>query len=314
FEWYNGTVTSGSPDFTGAIYTKLAMGIYTVEVTDKITQCRNQMQGEITDGRFLPPTPSPEIINHQTSCIGLNGEIQVTVDGETFGFQFDWYLGTGISATPDLTGANLQNLDIGSYTVTATDIETGCVSEPVTVEILDKRVDPEFVLNIINAPCETSEGSVEVEFLATIPIDKIIWTDPTTGQQITEGSGLYDFPAGDYQVTITSAEGCSVTTTAQIGTEIISYNGMSPNGDQSNDGFEIACITLFPNNNVKIFNRAGTLVYEADGYNNNDIIFTGVGENGIYMIGIDVPDGTYFYVIDKRDGSRPEKGFLELLR
>ena len=314
FEWYNGTVTLGSPDFIGDTYTNLAMGVYTVVVTDKITLCSYQMQGEITDSRFMPPSPSPEVVNNLTSCLEPNGELQVNVDGETFGFQFDWYLGTGISGTPDFTGAKLQDLDIGSYSVTATNTETGCVSESVTVEIINKRVDPEFEFNIVNSPCETSGGSIEVEFLTTIPIDKIIWTDPTTGQQIAEGSGLYEFPTGNYEVTVTSAEGCSVTKTAQIGPELISYNGISPNGDQNNDGFEIACITLFPNNNVKIFNRAGNLVYEADGYNNDDIIFKGIGENGVYIIGEEVPDGTYFYIIDKRDGSKPERGFLELLR
>jgi len=97
FEWYNGTLTSGNPDFIGATYTNLAMGIYTVVVTDKNTLCSNQMQGEITDGRSFTPIPSPKIINNLTSCIGPNGEIQVSVDGEIFGFQFDWYFGTSIS-------------------------------------------------------------------------------------------------------------------------------------------------------------------------------------------------------------------------
>ena len=81
-----------------------------------------------------------------------------------------------------------------------------------------------------------------------------------------------------------------------------------------NDDFQIDCITLFPNNNVKVFNRAGILVYEADGYNNREIIFRGVGERGLYMIGEDLPDGTYFFIINKRDGSRPATGYLELMR
>ena len=65
---------------------------------------------------------------------------------------------------------------------------------------------------------------------------------------------------------------------------------------------------------MKIFNRAGILVYEADGYNNAEIVFRGIGEKGLYMIGEDLPDGTYFYIIDKGDGSRPNTGYLELMR
>ena len=71
---------------------------------------------------------------------------------------------------------------------------------------------------------------------------------------------------------------------------------------------------MFPNNNVKIFNRSGVKVYEADGYDNGDKSFKGIGEQGLYAIGNQLPDGTYYYIIDKRDGSKLLAGFLELLR
>ena len=56
------------------------------------------------------------------------------------------------------------------------------------------------------------------------------------------------------------------------------------------------------------------LVYEADGYNNDDIVFSGIGEKGVYPSGNELPVGTYFYVIDKRDGSKPKTGYLELAK
>ena len=86
------------------------------------------------------------------------------------------------------------------------------------------------------------------------------------------------------------------------------------NGDLKNDNFRIDCITQFPDNNVKIFNRSGVLVYEADGYDNNDVVFDGLGEKGVYAIGNELPVGTYFYIIDKRDGSKPKTGYLELVK
>jgi hypothetical protein len=73
-------------------------------------------------------------------------------------------------------------------------------------------------------------------------------------------------------------------------------------------------MSMFPNNNVKIFNRSGVLVYEADGYNNDDVVFDGFGKNGVYTTGNDLPVGTYFYIIDKRDGSKPRTGYLELVK
>src|ERR1044071_6420426 len=81
-----------------------------------------------------------------------------------------------------------------------------------------------------------------------------------------------------------------------------------------NDIFNIACIENFPNNNGKIYNRAGTMVYEGEGYNNVDIYFDGKSNRGVSPMGLQLPDGTYFYVIDKRDGSKPLAGYLELVK
>jgi hypothetical protein len=64
---------------------------------------------------------------------------------------------------------------------------------------------------------------------------------------------------------------------------------------------------------VKVFNRAGTLVYEAVGYDNDNILFDGLSNRGISPMGKNVPDGTYFYIIDKRDGSKPLAGYLEIV-
>jgi hypothetical protein len=64
---------------------------------------------------------------------------------------------------------------------------------------------------------------------------------------------------------------------------------------------------------VKIFNRAGSLVFEASGYDNEDIYFDGISNRGINILGNDLPDGTYFYIINKGDGSEPKTGYLELL-
>jgi hypothetical protein len=63
-----------------------------------------------------------------------------------------------------------------------------------------------------------------------------------------------------------------------------------------------------------VFNRTGILVYETNGYDNAEKVFSGLGEKGVYVSGRTLPDGTYFYIIDKRDGSKPIVGYLELVR
>ena len=81
-----------------------------------------------------------------------------------------------------------------------------------------------------------------------------------------------------------------------------------------NEIFQIDCIQNFPTNLVKIFNRAGTLVYEAEGYDNTSTFFDGKSNKGISPMGVNLPDGTYFYIVDKRDGSKPIAGYLEIVK
>ena len=95
------------------------------------------------------------------------------------------------------------------------------------------------------------------------------------------------------------------------------YNILSPNGDGDNDVFFISCINNpeYENNSVEIFNRWGNTVYKASGYNNEDVAFRGIS-NGRANINVDdkLPSGTYYYVIDLGDGSKPKVGWLYINR
>ena len=42
--------------------------------------------------------------------------------------------------------------------------------------------------------------------------------------------------------------------------------------------------------------------------------FEGISNKGASIIGTELPIGTYFYVVDKMDGSSPVAGYLELNR
>lgn len=55
------------------------------------------------------------------------------------------------------------------------------------------------------------------------------------------------------------------------------------------------------------------MVYEAEGYDNNGTFFDGQSNRGVSLMGTELPGGTYFYIIDKRDGSKPIAGYLEIV-
>ncbi|MGJ8683932.1 MAG: gliding motility-associated C-terminal domain-containing protein [Nonlabens sp.] len=77
--------------------------------------------------------------------------------------------------------------------------------------------------------------------------------------------------------------------------------GFSPNNDGVNDTFEIECIELYPDSELKIFNRHGSIVYEATGYHND---WNGIPNRGILHNSSELlPVGTYFWHLDLKDGS-----------
>ena len=83
---------------------------------------------------------------------------------------------------------------------------------------------------------------------------------------------------------------------------------ITPNNDGINDAFIIPCIAnvdRFPNSVVTIFNQWGDEVFRAEPYQ-NDWEGTFDGE--------DLPVGTYFYMVDLKDGSKPMSGYLILQR
>uniref|UniRef100_UPI00330641F9 T9SS type B sorting domain-containing protein n=1 Tax=uncultured Croceitalea sp. TaxID=1798908 RepID=UPI00330641F9 len=93
---------------------------------------------------------------------------------------------------------------------------------------------------------------------------------------------------------------------------LVFYNEFSPNGDGVNETFVIDCISRYPNNTLKVYNRWGNIVFEARGYNNE---FDGTS-NGRAVVSQEefLPVGTYYYILDLGDGSEPLTDWLYINR
>ncbi|MBL7852122.1 MAG: gliding motility-associated C-terminal domain-containing protein, partial [Cyclobacteriaceae bacterium] len=322
FEWVSGT-TVPTP-ISGVILTDnllvgRAAGSYAVRVTNTTTGCFADKSGSITDATVSPPVPNPSVVFDRTSCVTPDGWVTVSVGGVTLNYTFNWYNGTTAGPTPDFVGVDYIDVDIGTYAVTATDVVTGCVSAPANVDVLDKRTPPQFILSSTPSLCSDTGRPASGSLLMTptivdLPIDRVVWTEVATNGNAGEGPQVFGVYPGLYHVVVTTSEGCTNEGDVLVGTEIGAFNGVSANNDGFNNVFIIDCISNFPKNNVKIFNRSGILVYEANHYDNADVSFKGLGENGLYLQGRALPEGTYFYIIDKGDGSKLVSGYLELTR
>lgn len=150
--------------------------------------------------------------------------------------------------------------------------------------------------------------------------------DGTASMSVTGGSAPYSYTwssstgdtlatndslvPGTYTVTVTDAGNLSQSHTFTIvdGTDICNihvYSGFTPNGDGQNDTWVIDYIDLHQPNTVEIFNRWGILVWSGENYDNVNTYWNGNGQDGTQL-----PDGTYYYIINVGTGSM--KGWVEL--
>lgn len=75
--------------------------------------------------------------------------------------------------------------------------------------------------------------------------------------------------------------------------------GFSPNGDGTNDEFEISgLLTIFEDFELKIYNRYGTLIYQGG---EKKGFWDGISNEGINNQGKLMPVGTYYYVLHLND-------------
>lgn len=310
--WYQvpDTVTSIGNQ---AIITDLPVNTYVAKATNSITGCWEISDpAEISEDIAPVPSPDPVVLSHLTSCAMPNGVINASVNGDYANYNFNWYQGNTVTASSDFVGIKWENREIGTYAVTATDKITGCRSDSASfIHVEDKRVYPEFVTIVTNEKCGNADGSISIDIENEIALKEIVFND---GFESIYEPNLVNYPSGTYQVTVTTQLECSSTQDAEIGTDILIFNGISENGDGANDWFIIGCIEKFFNNHVKIFNRSGDLVFETTNYDNDINYFNGHGNRGLYLDNKELPIGTYFYMIDLKDSSEPFTGYLELVR
>ncbi len=315
-EWRNQTTNALLS--TTTFVDSLAAGFYRITLTNKITGCVGTQIFQIHNIAETPANPTVVVNNHRTDCSQANGHAIANVSGVQNNFLLEWFNSTDLT-TPYATGSEVFNLDSVAYLVRATNIVTGCMSAITPVHIRYEITNPEFRVVVDNSICLRTEdgstnqfsGTATVLFTEFNQVRSYSWKDETGVERSTD-SRLIDAHPGNWTVTLITENGCEHTASFVVQTAIQVYNGLSVNDDGKNDFLLIDCIDHFPGNNVKIFNRTGVRIYEVDGYDNGGIRFEGISNAGGGSLRL--PEGTYFYVIDKGTGEDLVQGYLELVR
>ena len=97
---------------------------------------------------------------------------------------------------------------------------------------------------------------------------------------------------------------------------ILIPQGFSPNGDNINDTWHISGIDKYPINHVDVYSRWEIKVFEIDNYGVNNE-WNGIPKvlNGLVFGSSNVPEGTYFYIINfggEFEEKKPIKGYVYL--
>ena len=321
--WYTGIDTTQSVPFQyGTFADSLLAGDYLTMITNNITGCVQFESFTILDLTERVPAPNAVVLSDRTHCEYANGHAAVSVLGETDFYEFNWYL----EADPRnvaFTGTEIDLLDTATYRVVAQNLTTTCYSEPTQITINNGISDPAFRVEVKASLCDRTEdgsvnqftGGASIVFEEYHTIDSISWINEQ-GIEINYGDPkafvLGNAAPGKYTVYFKPENGCLYEANFIIDASITIYNGLSANDDGNNDFFLIDCADFFENNNVKIYNIEGALIYEVDGYNNFNNRFEGYGNIGNSTDKL--PVGTYYYIIDKGDGTTGYDGFLELVR
>ncbi|MVT07879.1 MBG domain-containing protein [Chitinophaga tropicalis] len=214
---------------------------------------------------------------------------------------YEWYRDG--SQVAGAAGRSLTVNQGGSYTVKAIYGNFSVTSSAVTV-VVNPLPDGDIQLT-----GESTISKGETIRLTASGGSSYTWS-PVAGLTDAQSAETDARPAATttYQVTITNNEGCSVTKeitiTVKDDYQLEATNILTPNGDGKNDLWIVKNIDMYPQNEVKIYDRAGRLIYRQQGYTNN--------WNGT-VNGQRLAEGTYYYIIDLGDNKPRFKGFITII-
>jgi len=268
---------------------------YTVrmDVFSGIT-CTNTMQQNITIyanplvtlspvGPLCQNSPPVQIVENKNGFIGTGV-----------------FTGTGVSSTglftPSVVGTSTVN-----YTFTA---QNGC-SYSTTLQVTVNSVPtvsivPDLTLlegGQLTIPAKTSGDSLTYQWTPSIGLDHDNVLNPIATP--TENT--------TYKLIVTNPQGCSAA--AEVNVSVLKYpvvpNAFTPNGDGINDTWDIKYLDSYPSNTVDVFNRVGEKVFTSIGYP--------IPWDGTYK-GTPLPSGTYYYIINPKNGRKIISGSVTIIR
>jgi gliding motility-associated-like protein len=324
YKWY--PVPAGGVEIVGEInatYTTPHLSSTTTYYATIVNGACESSRTPVVATVIIPP-PAPTTTG-ASACQG--SAITLSALGGNNG-QYKWYSDpttptslpgevNNTYTTPPLTETTVyyvtvteNNCESLRTSVTATVLSAGCAPEITDTPL---TTGPEGKIVIDLKPLITTDGTLDINSIQ-------VTTGPPSGAQATIENGVLtvDYAnivfSGNEFITI---EACNTNGFCaqedfriEVIGEIVILNGMSPNGDGTNEFFRILYIDVLSatkTNEVFIYNRWGDEVFSVSDYDNNSRVFAGLNKNGNKL-----PQGVYYYKIILPLQGKTLTGFLSL--
>jgi len=227
-------------------------------------------------------------------------------DGTTV--QWSWNMDDGnVRNTPVVVNYNFstpRTYNVSLFTVNS----HGCRSTSFTLPV---TVHPYPVVDAGPDRIMLEGGQIVLEPTVTGNDLTYLWTPALTGY--FAGSNAVKNPSVNgidditLTLTVTARGGCKEDD--QVFIKVLKFpsipNIFSPNGDGVHDRWEIPYLNTYPGSTVDIYNRYGQLIFHSDGYN--------VPWDGTVK-GQPVPVGTYYYIVNPKNGRKLMSGYVDVIR
>lgn len=268
--------TANGPDANGISFSDTGTVSITLTVVEDDCEKTGTFMVEAEAGGFAV---NP-VIQNLVCPDDADGSITLEIIGGVEPYLITWSTG-GSSET-------ISGLEAGDYSYTVSDASSCEVSNTVQIDVPIGGLAVDVI--VTNETCEGDlDGGIVVEITGGAEPYDISWS---TGENTAD---LASLAGGVYTVTVTDADGCEVVREISVGQTCNPEvpDVFSPNGDGVNDEWVIPELVNFPNNEVRIFNRWGEVIFQQKAYAND--------WQGTYTNGQLLNIGAYYYIIKLND-------------
>jgi gliding motility-associated-like protein len=275
-------------------------GIYTVKLFAGVD---DGCMSEVVD-KTIEIISAPNLLLDIVLPVCINGELVTLHASETKGFVGD-VIYTGKGVTNNIF--NPQTAGLGAHTITYSfKNDAGC--EDIKTQIITVIDTAKFDLEKDIYILKGGEKRLDIRAYGANATYK--WS-PSNGLDRDDILNPVIFSSEeDREYILTSVTDGNCTTTRKITVHMIEKlepsNAFSPNSDGVNDVWKIKYIETYPKTTVQVFNRYGESVFFTSDYSFHP--FDGHYKNQA------LPVGTYYYIIDPKNGKPRLTGPLTLIR